>query len=133
MKTYTEEEVITLLVEERERGMKICQEYMDDHLRIYWDKRAAGNEFVFVNKDIVETCRLMKLSISGLPGLSHAVGETIEKKITKNLKKIKLIAKADDEEQSNPIFTFLGVCFPSSNIRRNFLFKKAWNKRIKLL
>ena len=98
MKTYTEEEVITLLVEERERGMKICQEYMDDHLRIYWDKRAAGNEFAFVNKDIVETCRLMKLSISGLSGLSHAVGETIEKKITKNLKKIKLIAKADDEE-----------------------------------
>ncbi len=90
MKTYTEEEVIALLVEERERAMKICQEYQDDHLQTYWEKRAAGNDWAFVNKDISETCRLIKLAVSELSGLSHAVGETIEKKITKNLKKRKI-------------------------------------------
>jgi len=88
MKTYTEEEVIALLIEERERAMKIVsQEYEVDHLRIYWEKRKAGNDFAFVNKDIAETCRLISLAISGLSGLSHAVGETIEKKITRKLKK----------------------------------------------
>lgn len=82
-KTYTKEEVIDLLLEERERAIRIAREFQTKHERDYKSKVNAGYEFAFIHKEIAETCRITANAISGLNALS--IGETkrglIEKKL----------------------------------------------------
>lgn len=85
-KMYSEEEVIKLLVKERDRAVEICYQSHKEHLENAQIKMLAGNKFAFVSKDIANEARELGNAISGKNALSQALGETIEDCVIRDFK-----------------------------------------------
>lgn len=86
--TYTREEVILLLLAERNRAVKIADEFKDSNKKFAKEKQKAGNKkFSFVYENIAEECRLVGNAICGLNALSITLGKTREDLIKEKLDK----------------------------------------------
>lgn len=82
--TYTFEEVINLLVAERQRAVDICYESKEKHDEDYKNKKIAGNQLAFVSDTLSNECRELGNFISGGNALSAALGETMRDRILQN-------------------------------------------------
>ena len=84
---YTQEEVIQLLIKERQRAVDIAYDFKNMHDKSYREKKSACNDLAFIERDIANECRLVGNAISGLNALSVALGKTIESEIRAQFKK----------------------------------------------
>lgn len=94
MRTFTEQEVLGLLLQERKRAVDIAYEFMKNNENAYESKLKAEKQvfgdgtdrfkrhsLAFIKKDIANECRLVGNAISGGNALSYALGETMEDRI----------------------------------------------------
>lgn len=84
---YTREEVVQLLVNERQRAIDIAYSFKKENESAYESKKNAGNKLAFINKNIAEECRYVGNAISGLTALSLPLNETIKDLIIRDLDK----------------------------------------------
>lgn len=84
---FTYEEVKELLLKERRRAVDIAYSFKEENEKSAQAQKEAGSRIYFVKENVAEECRYVGNSISGLNGLSHAVGETTETIIERNLLK----------------------------------------------
>jgi nitric oxide reductase large subunit len=85
-KTYTEEEVIQLLIKERTRAKDIAYEYYKANEDAYAIRQSNSSVVAFVKREIANECRLIGNTISGINALGATLGETIESKIREQFK-----------------------------------------------
>lgn len=92
-KTYSFEEVVQLLLKERERAVEIAYSFYNENKDKYETRKKAEIEVLgkeklaFINREIADECRIIGNCISGLTGLSSALNETTEDLIRRNLLK----------------------------------------------
>ena len=84
-KTYTKDEVIEIIVQERIRAANICYNRAKREMENYESKKIAGNDMAFINKNIAEELRFAGNAISGRNGLN--VNIPIEKVISNAITK----------------------------------------------
>ena len=85
--TYTKEEVIQLLVNERQRAIDIAYSFKEINDKKYKERKRINKDFAFVYKRISDECRCVGNAISGLTALSLPLNETIKDVIVRELDK----------------------------------------------
>ena len=84
---YNKEEVLQLLVEERQRAMDIALAFYNTNQAEYESRKKAGSalkEIAYVKRECADTARKIGCAISGLTGLSSpedTIKQLIEKKL----------------------------------------------------
>ena len=92
-KSYSFEEVVQLLLKERERAVDIAYSFYKENEKKYEFRKNAeitilGKEHLaFISREVADECRIIGNCISGLTGLSSALNESVEDLIRKNLLK----------------------------------------------
>jgi hypothetical protein len=92
--TFTREEVIQLLIKERQRAVDIADSFSEQAENQYNDFKEAEkitkSESIraIVLKDVANECRLVGNAISGLNALSVTLGKTMENEIRKEFDKL---------------------------------------------
>lgn len=84
---YSKDEVIQLLVNERQRAVDIAHSYKEHFDTEYNSKLKAGYDLAFISKKIANECRLIGNSISRLTALSLPLNETKKDLIINELNK----------------------------------------------
>jgi hypothetical protein len=87
VKTYTQAEVIDLLVAERTRAMEIVELTEEEYNKKAEMKGASYPQIAYWNKQTANECRLIAMAISGSNVLAATLGETIEDRIKQQLNK----------------------------------------------
>jgi hypothetical protein len=87
VKTYTQDEVISLLVAERKRAMEIVELTENYYNKKAEMKSVSHPQIAYWNKKTANVCRLISMAISGSNVLAATLGETIEDRIKQQLNK----------------------------------------------
>jgi len=83
--TYTKQEVIKLLVDERTRARDLAYEFMKKYEKKAIDYATVG-DMKRTNEQLADSARIIGNTISGGNALSATLGETIEDRIREELK-----------------------------------------------
>jgi hypothetical protein len=84
-KTYTEAEVIDLLVAERTRAVEIVESTEEEYNKKAEMKSGSHPQIAYWNKDTANECRLIAMAISGSNALAATLGETMRDRIERQL------------------------------------------------
>lgn len=85
--TFTREEVIDLLVAERERAVEIAYDSYNKHQKTGEFRKKNNVSIAFVSLDIADEARCIGNCISGLNALSVTLGYTVKDEVTQDLNK----------------------------------------------
>lgn len=92
--TFTREEVIELMLIERQRAVDITYEFKQKYDQKHADQKSVGWELAFVSEEVADTCRIVGNAIGGLNALSITLGTTKRDLIEKDLIELeKLLGK----------------------------------------